>query len=326
MKEEEVYRTIENKLEEIGVVNHPGIKNIIKGCFDFGMKPENVTIEVKDGNVVIDKHYQVEAINSDLPAAAASEKFATIQNNENNITLTTGTFCKENEVVNGKLTGRSGDYLGETVERKINEYGIEMDRTDKTYNFDGVVTTSLKLQRRGLQEVFYEYSRREGYRETGIGINEDYDKLESLLSFNRPRSLSQFTDCHPISYDDIQKVFYEYSRRDGFSETGIGSVDLDRLENLSFNRPDLSQFIDCHPISYEDIQKFSAHLTPKQQLFLSKLPNNGLLYRVLTVNGKSVDEYKAEKNKEKKDELSQMFVNSKDSKEETKTNGNQFHI
>lgn len=276
MKEEEVYRTIENKLEEIGVVNHPGIKNIIKGCFDFGMEPENVTIEVKDGNVVIDKHYQVEAINSNLPDSAASERFATIQNNENNITLTTGTVYKENEVVNGKLTGRSGDYLGETVERKINEYGIEMDRTDKTYNFDGVVTTSLKLQRRGLQEVFYEYSRREGYRETGIGINEDYDKLESLLSFNRPRSLSQFTDCHPISY--------------------------------------------------EDIQKFSAHLTPKQQLFLSKLPNNGLLYRVLTVNGKSVDEYKAEKNKEKKDELSQMFVNSKDSKEETKTNGNQFHI
>lgn len=273
MKEEEVYRTIENKLEEIGVVNHPGIKNIIKGCFDFGMEPENVTIEVKDGNVVIDKHYQVEAINSDLPAAAASEKFATIQNNENNITLTTGTFCKENEVVNGKLTGRSGDYLSTKVERKINEYGIEMDRTYKTYNFDGVVTSSLNLQRRGLQ-----------------------------------------------------KVFYEYSRRDGFSETGIGSVDLDRLENLSFNRPDLSQFIDCHPISYEDIQKFSAHLTPKQQLFLSKLPNDGLLYRVLTVNGKSVDEYKAEKNKEKKDELSQMFVNSKDSKEETKTNGNQFHI
>ena len=125
-----------------------------------------------------------------------------------------------------------------------------MDRTDKTYNFDGVVTTSLKLQRRGLQEVFYEYSRREGYRETGIGINEDYDKLESLLSFNRPRSLSQFTDCHPISY--------------------------------------------------EDIQKFSAHLTPKQQLFLSKLPNNGCYTEYLLLMENLLMNIKQKKIKKKK--------------------------
>ena len=271
MKEEEVYRTIEKKLEEIGVVNHPGIKEIIKGCFDYNMEPENVTIEVKNGNVVIKENYHVQAINSDVPDVAVSERGATIQNNENNITLTNYTICKENEVVNGKLTGRSGNYVSERVERKINEYGIEMDRTSERYNFDGMVDSSVKRHRRGLSEVFYEYRRIDGYSETGI-LAVDYDKLESLTTSSRPG---------------------------------------------------LSDPIYCPPISYENIQKFSAHLTPKQQLFLGKLPNDGFLHGIFTINGESVNEYKAEKNKGQKDELKEIFVNSK---EEAKTNENKFHI
>ena len=200
-KENKVYSLIKTKLEEIGIVNHPGIKEIISGCFDWGMTPEEASVEVKNGSVVVSKKYSVNPIGTDKPDVAISERFAIIKKQEDNVVLTIGSLQNAYKVKDNKVWGQK-EFLSQTEERIINQYGIEMKRTGKEFNFDGIATHGFTCERRGIQEVYYE--RFYGHdSEKGIASIE-VDKLESL-SIVRPDKSVNYNYQSSLSDEQIEK-------------------------------------------------------------------------------------------------------------------------
>lgn len=201
MEKEEVYSLIKAKLEEIGVVNHPGTKEIIEGCFEWGMKPEEASVDVENGCVVVSTKYFVSPVPTNESGVATSKRFAIIENKDDNIILKNGDYIKAYKVENGKNLGQK-EYVSTVNERVINQYGIEVKWKQETHNFDGVVTKGFNVERRGIQEVYREsfnglHSKKE------IGAIE-LDKLESLsASYLEVSDSSQYSYA-PLTAEQIE--------------------------------------------------------------------------------------------------------------------------
>lgn len=171
--QKEISDKIIYEAKKIEIDKHPGFRDIIAGCIDWGLNLENASILVEDNKIIFNEELPEKRLFEDA-LTRHSRNVVIIINEGSNIKIVFQKIYKDFKFFkhdNGRnLIGPEQEYLGFVEIRTIDENGIEIKRTQEKRNIDSVVVERTNAERRGIRNVYYTKDMKGKRVKAGIGV------------------------------------------------------------------------------------------------------------------------------------------------------------